>query len=302
MSKKDNERVERALRGKSFGSSWIRVQCPFCIDDGHRDRKTSLGVQSRTGRWHCFRCGESGRLRNPPDPNAEYDEPEEQEEKELKAFDPPDSFTELSSEDGRALCLKPARDYLRARGVAPRLWRELRIGACGDGMWFGRVIVPFISGDEETWWGWVGRLWVKKPHENAQGLAGLTYLYPKGMPRGIYTYNHEALRIETDEPVMIVEGVFDVMPFWPNAVATLGKPSSEQIEAFKAARRPVVFVPDGDEWKPGHALSLQLQFMGKEAGCVKLPPRVDPDEVERKGLLKAVRKSIGRYDPVEVFK
>jgi DNA primase len=82
----------------------------------------------------------------------------------------------------------------------------------------------------------------------------------------------------------VVEGVFDALALWPDAVAVLGKPSDQQVDALINAKRPVVIVLDGDAWLEGKWLAARLCLRGKRAGHIRLPPGVDPDEVDRKEL------------------
>ena len=39
-------------------------------------------------------------------------------------------------------------------------------------------------------------------------------------------------------------------------------------------------------------LALRLRFEGARAGWIKLPPRIDPDEVDKAELLDAAQRSI----------
>ena len=168
-----------------------------------------------------------------------------------------------------------------------------RIGATLSGSFFGRVVVPIFGSDGETWLGWVGRAWVKK--------AQVPYLYPKGMPRGLVMYRQHVLLEETDEPALCVEGVMDALcaATWPAGTAFLGHESPAQVQALIAAKRPVVQVPDGDAWEAGWALTMRLRLEGQRAGCVRLPPRTDPDEVGDV-LRDAARRSLEQVDPVRV--
>jgi DNA primase len=106
-------------------------------------------------------------------------------------------------------------------------------------------------------------------------------------------FNHATLLKETDTPAIIVEGVFDAIAFWPDAVAVLGKPTPAQVYALASARRPIAVVLDGDAWEEGEMLALKLRFEGQRAGSVHLPPRVDPDEVDRDWLRAEARSSLG---------
>lgn len=269
-------------RARPSSGGWIRANCPFCeARVGKPDRKQAFAVRLPQGSWHCFRCGIAGRLQTVPDHFGRLPEPERGE---VEAFDPPEGFLPLYDYPGdRAVVTGPARRYLRSRNLDERLWGEAGIGAVLSGFWGGRIIIP-ILGAERQWLGFVGRAWSKK--------VDRTYLYPKGMQRGEVLYNHSALHIKTDEPIMVVEGVFDALALWPNAVAVLGKPSHFQIDALSVANRPVAIVLDGDAWQEGYALAMKLRLLGQRAGSVTLPPKTDPDEVDKLWLMDQVKACV----------
>jgi len=294
MSRADkNARVEAALGSAIRGPQWWRIECPFCLDDGHRDRKKSLGVSASTGFYECFRCGARGRLEGPPDPSA-VREASAQTIEELRAMEPPPEYIPLWRGSGlRAASLEPARDYLRGRGLDLPLWRDFQLGAAIDGYWAGRVIIPALSPDEDdpVWLGWIARLWCN-PSRRAEGPASMKYLYPKGMQRGVTFWNHRALFADTDEPVMVMEGALDAIGYGQDAVACLGKLSHLQTDALLACKRPISIVLDGDAWQESWAIAMRLRFEGQRAGYVRLPPRVDPDEVDKDWLRAEARKSL----------
>jgi DNA primase len=180
-------------------------------------------------------------------------------------------------------CFADARDYVLGRGLELRTVKAAGVGACTRGDWAGRIIVP-ITSPEGGWLWHVGRAW--------SPAAVRPYMYPRGARKGLL-YNASALARESDEPVLVVEGVFDALAHWPDAVAVLGKPTEEHIEALAAARRPVCVVLDGDAWREGEALAMRLQLEGQRAGHVKLGPRQDPDEVSRAEMRARARKSLG---------
>jgi DNA primase len=180
------------------------------------------------------------------------------------------------------MILSEARDYLRRRHIREELWSEAGIGACIRGYAAGRVVVP-VTAPDGTWFGWVGRAW---------GKSSLPYIYPKGMRRGHLLYNHDALLVETDEPVFVVEGVFDALALWPNAVAVLGMPTRQHLAALKLSKRPVVSLLDGDARRQGHALALQLRVARVRSGAIILPPLTDPDEVSVELLQEAAREAL----------
>lgn len=214
-----------------------------------------------------------------------YEDLEAPEEEERPVMEPPSEFYELCRGEGRgSMSLDPARKYLRGRGLADeKLWATARIGACAEGFYAGRVIVPVLSPDGD-WLGFVGRAWVKK-HD-------VPYLYPRGMARREVLYNHAALLGEGDRPVFVVEGVMDALALWPDAVAVLGKPSAGQLIALAESPRPIAVALDGDAWAEGEKLAMQLQTEGQRAGNIKLPPGKDPDEVPRQWLDEEARRCL----------
>ena len=197
----------------------------------------------------------------------------------------PDEYQELFQGDGQeAAGFAPAREYLRGRGLGDEhLWRVAGLGACAWGYYAKRVVVPIFS-LAGAWAGFVARSWTK--------VSEMPYLYPRGMDRRALLYNHAALLKETDEPVLVVEGVFDSLAYWPDAVALLGKPSREQVIALAAAKRPVAVCLDGDAHEEGRQLAMVLELEGQRAGSVKLPPRVDPDEVDKEWLRSEARSAV----------
>lgn len=262
--------AEEALANARFttASGFARCDCPFCLVlRGRTDKKQSLAVSTTTGWYKCWKCATSGKLNS-----RDSDDIGTEQRVATTDMAAPEGYLPLSMEPARsAASAQPARDYLRGRGLGDEaMWRETGIGCCLSGRWSDRIVVPVLS-PAGGWWGWVSRLWSKvpDPYRNAPGMV---------LEDGVF--NHAALLVETDEPVMVVEGCFDALPYWPNAVALLGKPKAPQIDSLVGARRPVVVVLDGDSWEEGLALSMDLELMGQRTGYVRLPPKEDPNSVD----------------------
>jgi hypothetical protein len=280
MSRRDEE-VLFAVAGRRPNSrGQVRANCPFCLDrKGKADRRQSLGLNVHRGKWSCFRCDAYGWLR---DAEERWASVERQDEPPAPSL--PDEFVPLWRDPGAtALSLDAARAYLRKRGVGASIIEAARIGACSRGRLAERIVVPIDRADGSLA-GWVARTW----HSDAERK----YLYPSGMNRTGLVYNAAALDEETDIPVLVVEGVFDTFPFWPDAVAVLGSPTDSQVDVLASARRPVVVVLDGDAWEKGMWLAMRLRFDGAQAGHVRLPPGKDPDEVDLDWLRAAARDGL----------
>lgn len=266
----------------------LRANCPFCEIVVHKtDRKYCLSLNVDSGFWKCYRCESKGRLGEdelPFDTSTIQRRPKT----EAPAVVMPEGFVPLWTDEGKATLLLPARQYLRSgrhAPITPEIIKAAQIGAVYKKFITDpetgkprrnpdheRVVVPIHKPDGKLV-GYVGRLWWKKPPKGS-----LTYRYSKGFDRGGTMYNEKALYVETDEPCFAVEGVFDTFPFWPNAVAMLGKTSPQQKAMLLEAKRPVFIVFDGDAHREATALAMMLRMRGKRAAALKLPPGVDPDE------------------------
>lgn len=277
------ELAERALASARFVTSagFARADCPFCLSVINKeDRKQCLAISMKTGWFKCWRCGTTGRV-DLTGPLPEVDEMQASSE----GVGPPEGFMELMEEPAKsALCVEDARQYLFSRGMVDQtIWEAAKIGCCLSGRCAGRIVVPVLSpaGD---WWGWVARAWTKK--------SDRPYLNAKGMTLGGGVFNHAALMVETQKPVLVMEGVFDALAYWPDAVAVLGKPKEDQIHSLIETPRPVAVVLDGDAWRESWTLAMRLRMEGQTAGFVRLPPEKDPDEVSTEWLWKEAQECL----------
>lgn len=265
---------------------WFRANCPYCLErTGKDDRRQSLGIKPEIMFFTCFKCGARGRLRE-EDIGVQVWRPVVVDDDGKKLdLGPPEGYEELGSDDAwTSIFLAAPRRYVEGRGITRQTVIEAGIGAACDGYHAGRIIVPTFDLDGRTWLGFVGRDWTNK--------HPLRYRYPRGMPRAKFLYNQVALYVPTDEPVLVVEGVFDALPFWPNVVACLGKPGEIHRRLLAEATRPIAVCLDGDAHNEGWALSEWLRLYGRRAGAVRLPPGRDPNTVESSWLRDEAIKCI----------
>ena len=288
------EYVVRAFSGRS-GDGWIRNECPSCEEmDGTTDYKKSLGYNTRNGGFNCFKCGMKGSLPRKWRAKLELMDAHERVEVEARVgeVEAAENFVSLFEGDGLgAMSLDYARSYLLdekpyGRGMSEDTAQAMKIGAALSGKLALRVIVPIFNYEDmrKPWRGWVAR--------DYTGKSKLPYRYPRGMSREGLLFNESALWVETDEPVFVVEGVFDTTRLFPHAVACMGKPLSSHTAKLLQAKRPVVICLDGDAWEEGWALAMTLRHYGAKAGSIRLPPRTDPDEVEKVWLMSKAMSSL----------
>lgn len=285
MSFSDQQALAYQAFRQSMGTGkHRRANCPFCPTTvGKMDTRTSLAFNIKTAWYQCWRCGTRGRLEEIPAHILMQDV--DLGDNEVKPMEKPEGSYRLWDKDGlESLSLRSARKYLKSRRISRKVWEGADIHACVSGSFSGRVIVPIKFNRHGAWYGFVARDWSNK--------KTLRYRYPKGMARGKFLFNQEALYVETTEPLLVVEGVFDALPYFPNAVACLGKPSEEQRELMLEATRPLVIAFDGDAHQEGWSLGLWLQFNGMLAASIRLPPKSDPNDVDRKWLVEEARKAI----------
>jgi len=259
---------------------------------GRHDKTASFGIDQKSGYGHCFRCKVRVTLQeyaSEADSINVSTAPPERADISL----PPD-YTPLWREPGTsASVLASARQYLADRGIGAATIQDAFIGACTKGRCAGRVVVPALGRDGRTLVGWSARLTYKSEKYPK-------YLTATGMDRQSTLFNMPAIRITTDVPLMLVEGIFDALPYWPNAVAFLGKPSPGQLQALVTSRRPLVCVLDGDSWLECEMLHYRLRMDLEDCSegydpvsvtWLHLPPCTDPGNIDAKKLWNFVRIS-----------
>jgi len=270
-----------ALQGGAGATGWVRGDCPFCVSrTGKVDRRRSLGVNVFTGFYVCHKCEVKGKI----EIDSDFETPSFLQETKTQ-IEQPEGFVPLWCDPGlTAEVFSEARGYLRGRGYGRKSWADIKLGAVSSGYFANRIVIPiFKTKNRVTWSGWVARDWT--------GYAIRKYLYPVGMNRNETMFEAWRLFDDSDAPLMIVEGVFDALPYHGDAIAVLGKPSHGQIELMKQSKRTMIVVLDGDAWETGFALSQKLKLNSCKANYVKLPAGEDPASVDHEWLRDAVKNA-----------
>lgn len=276
------EGKQRSRRKKTY------VNCPLCPTRyGSPNRTRSCVFYWGSGFYKCFRCKSIGvvdgwatGMVQPREltPSAAAQSEPEKEPIVLEGF-----YAFADEVMRTSMTAREPLAYLHSRGVTDDTIREVGIGMCIEGELRDRIVVPLVDHRGELW-GAVGRTWLPGQRLPYRTLAG--------MDRG-RLFNEAAIYRETADPVLVVEGVFDALPYWPEAVACLGKPNEPQIRRLLKAQRPVAVCLDGDAWREGKALALRLWAEGKHAGFVRLPGGSDPNKLDPDWLRGEARACIG---------
>ena len=148
--------------------------------------------------------------------------------------------------------LEPNHHYLVERGISPEAIEEFGIGYCQKGSMAGRIVVP-IQNHEAQLLGYIGRWPGDNPPDDRP-----KYKFPSGFKKSLELFNiHRALACSEDEPLVLVEGVFDAIHLWECGIRRCAALLGSSL-ADAQARRIMEMVPRG-----GH---VEILFDEDDAG------------------------------------
>ena len=207
--------------GSSLKGNEQAHHCPFC---NHHKKKLQINLD--TQRWHCWVCDSKGRsiysllrklnvdvrdlnkVRDVYGDEPEYDSKEEyvaklQLPKEFKQlyFKPTGSFNPSYNQ---------AIHYLSKRGIVKADIVKHNIGYCEDGLYGGRVIIPSYDDSGELNYFVARSFYEDEPYK---------YKNPP-ISRDVIVFENQ---INWNEPITLVEGVFDSFSVKRNVIPLLGK-------------------------------------------------------------------------------
>ena len=171
------------------------------------------------------------------------------EEEVLQTLDLPREFISLANKHLPMSSQRPL-EYLRLRGISKRDIQLWKLGYCKSGRYGGRIILPSFNNNGDTSY-FVSRSYVGHRRK---------YLNPQASKDFIFN----ELYIDWDEPVVLVEGVFDAIVVGTNAIPILGstlRPKSKLFQALALNDTPVYIALDQDaEKKAGQMIKSMLQY------------------------------------------
>ena len=231
---------KRKIVTQILGSYWQKgdehlYHCPYC---GHHKKKMSINFSN--GYWKCWVCDTRGKniyrivrkfgdyqqrqkyrelqgLIDLSDFEEMFKEYNNIQEKQI--LEMPEGFVSLCNKD-LPMDSTDAFRYLSSRGIGRREILKWKIGYCKEGRYAGRIIIPSfdVEGDLNYF--------------IARSYVGHTRRYLNPPADRDLVFNE--LNIDWDEPVVLVEGVFDAIAAGDNAIPIRGSTLREQSRLFQA--------------------------------------------------------------------
>lgn len=284
---------------RETGDNYMTL-CPF-----HDDTNPSFGVNKKTGVWHCFACGKSGKDIVSLVSLVENISYEKAEERVGLSATLPDSFTSLTLtplvlSSYNYISSELPRDFkgYEKESETPQYLlnrlsfttiRKFRLGYSKELP--RRVVVPIVYNNRSITY------IARSISEDVKPK----YLYEKGFPISNYFFNYDAVSRDTTE-VVLMEGVFSVMSATEKGLnPTLGVFGARELSNAQlnlllnySSLRKIILCYDNDE-----AGTLATNKCAKklfsfyELFIMKLPLRRDANDCTQEELLEIYRSKKG---------
>jgi len=263
--------------------------CPFC---NHHKKK--LQVNFDTQKWHCWVCNKGGHkigilLRKLNAPRNIISEvlkilgdyrgiSKDKEEKTEYNVSLPQCYKPLWKKSDDPL-YKNAIHYLRQRNIGSVDILRYSIGYCSSNGYSNRIIIPSYDAD--------GKL----NYFIARDMFPNSKFKYKNPPMSKDTVCFE-LFINWNEPIVLVEGVFDAIAVRNNVIPLLGKfPSKTLVKRLVEKKVKKIYVAlDEDARKDAVKLSKFLMDYGIETYLLNMKDK-DPSELGFKKFWKILKET-----------
>ena len=209
--------------------------CPYC---GHHKKKMSVNFVLNA--FKCWVCDTRGKniyriVRKFGNYNQRQKFLELQGRLDLTEFD--NLFKELNNEEEEqtvdlpkefiSLCNKrlPISSqrplaYLKSRGISKRDIQLWKIGYCNEGRYGGRIIIPSFNNNGDCNY-FIARSFVGHNRKYLNPPCGRDIIFNE-------------LSVDWDEPIVLVEGVFDAIVAGENSIPILGSTLRKESKLFQA--------------------------------------------------------------------
>jgi len=264
--------------------------CPFCK---HKKMKLEikLGTDSEgKNPWECWVCRTRGRTIKSLLYQLKYSK--EQAQEILKyvhkgdtsfyiqetSVSLPKEFRSINDLSPTSIMGRKLRNYLHKRGISDLDILRYNIGFCDKGEYTGRIVIPSYDENNNL------NFFVARTYED----SWIKYKNPEAS-KDIVAFENQ---INWNQPVVLVEGVFDAMAVRRNAIPILGKslPQALLKKIVSAGSEDIYIALDGDAKKQALSYSEQLLDMGKNVYLVELKDK-DPSEMGFTGFTNLIQKA-----------
>ena len=253
--------------------------CPFCH---HHKKKLQINLQ--TQQWHCWVCDAKGKriqrlLRRLQvdshrlkkiyeiygDDYVVYSNNTEEEKVELRL---PNEFRSLLEEPkGLNPTFRKVKEYARKRGITQGDIKRYNIGYCDSGHYANRIIIPSYDNDNRL------NYFIARSVYDEEKFK---YKNPP-VSKNIIMFENQ---INWNEPITLVEGVFDAMAVKRNAIPLLGKfvPKTLNDTIYKKEVKSINILLDEDAQEQALYYTMQFQNQGITTKNIK-PSDKDASEM-----------------------
>ena len=237
--------------------------CPFCH---HHKKKLQINLQ--TQQWHCWVCDAKGkriqrllkRLQVDShklkkiyeiygDDYVVYSNDTEEEKVELRL---PNEFRSLLEEPkGLNPTFRKVKEYARKRGITKGDIIRYNIGYCDSGHYANRIIIPSYDSNNRL------NYFIARSVFDEEKFK---YKNPP-VSKNIIMFENQ---INWNEPITLVEGVFDAMAVKRNAIPLLGKfiPKTLNDTIYKKEVKSINILLDEDAQEQALYYTMQFQNQG----------------------------------------
>ncbi len=298
MSEERKIKLLRDVLGSFYNkSAEYLFHCPKC---GHHKRKLSINLIK--GAFKCWVCDWSGRniyriIRQFGTTDQKYEWKSLTQQIEVEKFADklfgqveedtrdkislPKHFISLANKELPPTSMYPI-NYLKSRRIGKKDIIKWKIGYCPKGKYGGRIVIPSFDEDGDV------NFFVSRSYDR----DWRKYLNPEASKDIIFNHPY----IDFDEPITIVEGVFDAIKAGDNSVPLLGSTLTEASSLFDQIIKndtPVYLALDPDAEKKTNKLIRLFLNYDIELYLVDVGPFNDVGEMTKKQFEE--RKSSAKF-------
>lgn len=263
----------RRLPHREHGDE-IQIHCPFCVDvSGRPDTGYHLYVNTKKGKWICFRCGNQGNaqwLIKKLDFQAQIEFEKSEQPFNLQELLLRSLYGEIKEDKVKTQAMKyphwavkiHAKDaawkYLKGRGITIDNILTYKLRRSQDGQF---IFVPFYEDGMFVYWQARAIHGKEKLNpSNAEGTLGKSY----------YLFGHD--QAKNRETIVVCEGWADAITIGMNAVSIQGKTISDvQTEKLlKLKPNRVVVMLDFDDETEHQAKQIAQKIYDRSMGAVSV--------------------------------